>query len=196
MATTAVGFILNNNQAALDGATVTAIPYANQMEGKAASLLAGRGPGGTSYTKNSASATNKIIRLDAMVTDAAVLGYAKNGVFHVTTTGTTAVNIDLTNLATNATSTSGDTTFATYNMLIFYNLSGLDGVAAADMTVAPGASNGVSKFLSGTTPTLTLGSSSRVAFEYTAGVTVDSTHKIITVTPTAGGNFAVVVCGA
>ena len=117
--------------------------------------------------------------------------YAKNGGAIYSTSGTTPISPDLTNLATGAASSAGDVTFATVNTLIFRNLG------AADMTIAPGASNpsNIPKF-TGTTPTLALPAGSVLVVHSNAGVTIDGTHKVFTVTPTAGGVFSVSAGGA
>ena len=196
MATTGVNFVLINNAGGLNSATFTAIPFVDTYEHQSAILLSARNPGGLSYLQPSWVINKNIILLDDLMTRFDKDGAAKHGCFHVTTSGTTGVNIDLTNLATNATSSAGDATFATWYQIIFFNLSGLDGVAAADMTVAPGGSNPARMQLGGTSPTLTVAASSPQVISSKAGLAVDSTHKIITVTPSAGGNFAMLVSGA
>jgi hypothetical protein len=196
MATTSVGFIFQNKASSLDAAAFTAIPYVAAVEDQSANSLSGRERGGGAYNGSSAIVSNNIARIDAMMSNLALAGYAKNGCFHVTTSGTTGVTIDLTNLATNSTTTAGDVTFAKWNLLIFYNLSGVDGVTAASMTIAPGASNPIGSLFGGTSPTLALAASSRVAVENTTGVTVSSSAKTLLITPTAGGNFALCVGGS
>src|SRR5271156_3875931 len=146
MATTNSSFIFQNKAASLDGAGFTAIPYVETVDRQSANIITGRVPGGGAYNGNSNVVANNIARLDAMLTDLSLAGYAKNGCFHVTLSGTTGVTIDLTNLATAATTTAGDLTFAKWNLLIAYNLSGVDGVTAAAMTLAPGASNPLTLF--------------------------------------------------
>lgn len=129
-------------------------------------------------------------RLDAFVANLATAGYAKNGAASVSLTGTTPVTLDLTTLSTNATASAGDLTYATFYQLVYRN------TGAADVTVAPGGSNPASLGFGGTTPTITVPANSAVTFQYAAGVTVDSTHKTITITPTSGGSFALCVGGA
>jgi hypothetical protein len=115
-------------------------------------------------------------------------GFNKNGALYVTFTGTTPVNIDLTALATAigvTSSQAGDTSLATFNCLIMQNLS----ASISTLTVSPGASNPapLPNALGGTTPTIALALGA-VHCEYdAAGKTIDSTHRIITVTPSAGG---------
>jgi hypothetical protein len=120
----------------------------------------------------------------------AIQGFAKNGAFHVTTSGTTPVTCDLTNLATNSTSQAGDATFATFNKIKVRN------AGTAAMTIAPGGSNPASLGFGGTTPTYTVNAGAEVEIEVPAGATVDSTHKTITITPTSGGDVVVAVGGA
>lgn len=131
--------------------------------------------------------------LDRFNVDLATAGYAKNGSAAATLTGTTAVTYDLTDLTSTTSGTTawaGDTTFATWNQLVFRN------TGAADITVAQGASNGARLGLTGTTPAFTVPAGSVITFQSIAGYTVDSTHKVITITPTAGGSFALSVGGA
>lgn len=195
---TGLDFVFLNDQATVlpGGTLVTPIPFVAALDHQNAIQQSGRGPGGGAANGASNIVSNNVALLDDMVTRCDKLPYAKNGVFHVTTTSTTPVNIDLTNLTTNATSSAGDTVFATVNQLLFYNLSGVDGVAAASMSIAAGTSNGARLQITGTTPAITLPASSRTVQEDVAGFAVDSTHKILVVTPTAGGNFAMVVSGA
>lgn len=190
MATTGVEFVLQSKSATnISGATVKAAPYVLAMERNAALQLAGRVPGGAGSGILTATAhtNNGNFLLDGFASE----GFAKNGCFHVTTSGTTAVNVDLTNLATGATTTAGDTVFATGNKIKFYN------TGAADMTISPGASNpsNFPKF-TGTTPTILLPAGSILTYEVPAGVTIDSTHKVVTITPTAGGDVLIGVGGA
>lgn len=122
----------------------------------------------------------------------AVGGYAKNGAALITLTSTTAVSFDFTDLTIGATQpAAGDTTFATVNALILNN------IGTHDLTIAPGGSNPAAfpKF-GGTSPTLTIPAGSAICLQNLAGATVDSTHKILTITPTAGGLLAVAVGGA
>lgn len=203
MATTGQCFVLQNYQTALDGSAIVAAPYVIGYERKSALSLTGRIPGGAAGSSGWATQqapwvanSQGIIMLDDVIASMDNDGLAKHGVFHVTTSGTTGVNIDLTNLATNATSYYGDVTFATINKLVGFNLSGLDGVAAANMTLAQGGSNPAPLGFTGTTPAVAIYASSPWAWFNKAGGTVTSSAKIITVTPSAGGNFVLVVGGA
>ncbi len=122
----------------------------------------------------------------------AVGGYAKNGCSLITLTSTTAVDVDLTDLTANGSpKTAGDTGFATVNAIVLNNLG------ATDLTIKPGGSNPANfpKF-TGTTPTLTIPAGSAICLQNAAGATVDSTHKIFTITPTSGGLLAVSIGGA
>lgn len=122
-------------------------------------------------------------------------GFAKNGAVGITFTGTTPVSLDLTNIAAavGVTSTqAGDTAFATTNAITFQNTS-----ASGTITIAPGASNPSSlpKF-TGTTPTLSVDFGGCICVYDPSGQTVDSTHKIITLTPSAAGSMNIYVGGA
>lgn len=189
MATTGVDFVLQSKAGtAVSGGTVRAGPFVVAVEPNAARQLAGRVPGGagTGALGAAGRANNGNFLMDGFASEA----FALNGAFHVTTSGTTAVSIDLTTLGTNATSSAGDLTFTRWNKLTFYNCG------AAAMTLAPGATNPATLGLTGTTPALSIPPGSMVRLENAAGVTVDATHKIITITPTAGGDFFLGVGGA
>lgn len=199
MATTGASFIFQNNQTDLAGAAaVVAIPYVEAVDHQSAMALAGRGPGGSSYLANSNSATNNIILLDDMVTRTDKLPYAKNGVICVTLNGTEASTISLlaTNTAvTNGTVTlAGDTAFVKWNQLIFYNLSGLDGNAGADLVITPGSANGATLPLPASN-SATVALSSRHVYESITGVTISASAKNVTITGN-GGNVAVVISGS
>lgn len=176
MATTNSAFVKLTN-AVLTGATVGSAGDARAtFEQNAIPLVSG------SYATRLDAAPNANL---------ATAGFALNGAYVKTLSGTTAVNPDLTDLTSGATSYAGDTTFAKVFELIVYN------TGAADITVAPGGSNPFTIGLNGTTPTLTVKAGDKVAIGYgTTGITVDSTHKVITITPTAGGSVALVVGGA
>lgn len=196
MSTTNSNFVLINKSAtaSLDGTAVTTPPYAEALDHQSALVLTGRVPGGSAANGvlgASGISNNGNFLCDEILTDLSKQGFAKNGVFHVTTTGTTPVTLDLSNLATNATTQAGDAVFATVHQISFYN------VGPADMTIAPGGSNpsNIPKF-TGTTPTLNIPLGSAVVVQSAAGVTIDSTHKTITITPTVGGDIVVCVGGA
>jgi hypothetical protein len=116
-------------------------------------------------------------------------GYAKNGMVYLTLTGTTPVSLDLTALGSN-TVYAGDVAFANWNQLVFNN------TGAQDLVVSPNVSNGARLLLGGTSPTITVPAGSAVTLESVANVVIDSTHKSITITPTAGGSMAVCVGGS
>lgn len=137
------------------------------------------------------------VTFDASLTALPALGNhvgacAKNGCALVTLTGTTAVSFDLTDITVGGTQpAAGDTTFASVKAIIFNN------VGTHDLTIAPGGSNpaGFPKF-TGTSPTLSVQAGGIVADYAPVAITVDSTHKIITITPTAGGVIAITVMGS
>jgi hypothetical protein len=190
MATTGVDFVLVSKvSTAVQGAAVKATPFVVAVEKNAAQQYAGRVPGGagTGVLGATGNVNNGNFLVDGFSTE----GFALNGAIHVTTSGTTPVSVDLTNLTTGATSTAGDATFAKFMKIRFYNCG------SAAMTIAPGGSNPASLGLGGTSPTLSVPANTVVTpFANGAGVTVDSTHKIITITPTSGGDFVLAVGGA
>jgi len=198
--TNGANFVYNNLQAYDQFNTVNVLPNVIQLERQSALQQSGRLPGGGSYRGNSANVspntTTAAILLDAMVTSAADLGYQKSGAFVVTLNGTTAVTVPLTNTSTNTNSVAGDNVFAKWSLIIGYNLTGLDGVNAADITLAKAATNGVPLGIAGAN-TYTVPASSRVVFENcNGGITVNAANAAVTITPTADGHFALVVCGS
>jgi hypothetical protein len=201
MATTGVNFveIVSAANAILSGSAVVATPFVAGLTPDAALNCVNATPSNTAITAENAVPLDRII-FDlalktvppAVGTTFVVLGkyvggFAKNGCALVNLTGTTAVTVDLTNLAafTGVTSQAGDTSLATVNCLIFNNLG------AVAVTVAPGGSN-PSRLptFTGTTPTLSIPAGGAVCVFDSTGQTVDSTHKTFTLTPTAGGSIA------
>jgi hypothetical protein len=122
-------------------------------------------------------------------------GFARNGALSITFTGTTPVTIDLTTLATSVGVSSlqaGDSTFANINVIVLKNTS-----STSIITIAPGASN-PSRFpvFSGTTPTLSVGPGGVHVLSDPVGQAVDSTHKTLLLTPSAGGSILLSFGGA
>jgi hypothetical protein len=122
-------------------------------------------------------------------------GFARNAALSITFTGTTPVSIDLTALATSVGVSSiqaGDVTFANMNVIVLKNTS-----STSVITIAPGASN-PSRFpvLAGTTPTLAVGPGGCHVLSDPVGQVVDSTHKTILLTPSAGGSLLLAFGGA
>jgi hypothetical protein len=194
MATTGAN-IVEVTATVLEGSAVTASPSVVAFEPGAAEAAEQGGAGSVldkvivdlSMTVLPTAGSGRHVRPSGKVLGA----YAKNGGAVYSTSGTTPVSPDLTNLATGAASSAGDTGFATVNAIVFRNLS------ANDMTIAPGGSNpsNIPKF-TGTSPTIALPANSVVVVHSAAGVTIDGTHKVFTVTPTSGGNFSVSAGGA
>jgi hypothetical protein len=131
------------------------------------------------------SAIGGATRLDYQLVDLGRAGYAKNGAVRIVLSGTTLETIDLTNTATGTDSQAGDTVFAKFAQLQFYN----DGAAA--VTVEPGASNGASLPFTA----LTIAAGDRHVVTFTAAVTIDSTHKTVDITPTSGGSLIICIGG-
>jgi hypothetical protein len=122
-------------------------------------------------------------------------GYAKNSALSINFTGTTPVTLDLSALATPIGVSSlqaGDSTFANLNCLVLKNTS-----TSSIITVAPGSSN-PSRFpvLAGTTPTLAVGPGGVHVLSDPVGQVVDSTHKTLLLTPSAGGSLLLAFGGA
>jgi hypothetical protein len=174
MATTAQNFA-QITDAALVGSTVGA-----------AGQVVAMNPSNVTQLVDGDSAT----AVDKLTVDMATDGYAKHGAAAITLSGTTKVSVDLTNLATATASHAGDTTFATWNRLVIKN------TGAGDLTIAPGSANPANGIAAGTTPTITVKSGGDYTISNPAGYTVDSTHKIIDITPTADGSATLCVGGA
>ena len=222
--TSGVDFVLNYLQAAIQqssgtngvptGNSVTAVPVLMALDSQNALQQSGRLPGGPAYNKPSnaafippnalgvvASNTNAgIVALSGIETRPSKLGTTKSGAFVVEMNGTNAVVVPLTNTAVNTAGQVGDTVFATWFELIFYNLTGMgiDNTNAASCTVAGSNTNGANI---GVTPvnatggyTLAGGGGIAIAQNWN-GVTVNAANANITITPTASGVLGVVVCG-
>lgn len=175
MSTTGVNIVQVTN-AVLEGATVGAALALSTMNPADAKQL---------------ELAGYVTRLDTLETDLSKQSFAKNGGAYFTLSGTTAVTLSLLDLTSTTTFSTGDTVYATVNQLTIKNLG------LADITIAPGGSNpsNFPKF-SGTTPTLTIPAGSALVLTSLAGVTVDSTHKTILITPTSGGAVSIAVGGA
>lgn len=134
-------------------------------------------------------------RLDSLLVNLAVATYAKNGAVRITFSGTTPKTLDLTDTTTIAQSYAGDTAFASFTQLHFYN----DG--AQSIKVAIGATNGASLPLGASpggtdTPYLTIAAGAHHVLTFASAVTVDSTHKTLDLTPVSGGSLILLVGGA
>lgn len=206
---TGVDFVFNNLQAAAQsnlGANINSVgvlPQVLALDPQTALSLTGRQPGGPSYQKSTnvatPSTTTAAMLLAGFEMRPSKLPYTKNGAFVVSLSGTNAVTVPLTNTATNTNSQAGDTVFATWNQIVLYNLSGLDGNNSASMTIAPGASNGANlQFTSSNTTGLamTIDGSSAQVLGSVNGVTVNATKNTILITPTANSTFGMVISGS
>jgi hypothetical protein len=194
---TLLEFLFMNEQSGLaGGSTVEANPYVQALERQSALQQSYRQPGGGSYNQPPWTVTNNNIFLSQLDWGCFADGNAKHGCFHVTLSGTTAVTFTLLNLTTNATSSAGDTVFATVYALKFFNLGSLDGTTGGTITVAPAGSDPFTLGYGGTSPTHPIYKGGIYEWTNPAGVSVTSSVCQITVTPAAGGNFACVVSGA
>ncbi len=181
MATTKSNFVIVMNES-LDGAGVVAAPSIRAFDPGMADQITGRGPGGTA-TANFFVDRNR-------AADLAISSYAKNGALVVTLTGTTPVDLSLIDLTSNATDTAGDTVFAKWMMLKFYN------PGAADWTFKQAAATPANLLGVSTTPAISVRAGSSVTLFSVLGENVDSTHKLLTITPTSGGTCAIAVGGS
>ncbi len=220
--TSGVDFILNALQAALQSTNTTntlstnsILPLLQAVDPSWALQLAGRVPGGQAYQKGSNGAyiaptaagnvvsnTNAgVVALTGFETRASKLPCTKNGAFILNTNSTNTYTLQLTNTATNTNGQVGDTVFASWNQIIFLNLSGMgiDAVASAAMKVAPSNTNGANF---GPTSVNTAGeinldgNGGVFLMQSWNGVAINAAAKNYTVIPTAGGIFCCVICGA
>ncbi len=140
-----VCFVYNNLQAVEFGTnnsntnSVGLLPTLTGLEPQSALQMTARGPGGTSYRAPSNSnfaAPNNSNAVVAMIggewgAAAARMGYTKGGAFLIASNsnGTQAITCDLTNTQANTNGYWGDTSFTNANIIMFHNLSGIDGVS-------------------------------------------------------------------
>ena len=140
-----VCFVYNNLQGQEFGTnnsntnSVGLLPIIMGLEPQAALQMTARQPGGTSFRAPSnsnfasPSNTNAVLNLigGEFGVTAARLGYTKGGALLIASNsnGTQAITFDTTNTQSNTNSYWGDTAFTTVNMMVFHNLSGVDGVS-------------------------------------------------------------------
>jgi hypothetical protein len=201
VATTGVEFLFNNNQAGFQATgsppsqttlTVTAIPFVQPLDAQSAKSMSSKQPGGATYNATPQTAALNMI----LLSEQSQYGFAKNGVVHITLATNVTKVISFLNTTTNATTYAGDTVFANVLYLRIWNLSGLDGVAAANMTIGATAANpfGINGILVATPLTLPA-SQWQELWLGTAGSAVAAGTQNVTATPTAGGNFAMCIGG-
>ena len=109
--------------------------------------------------------------IDSLV-DLSKAGFAKNGAFFLNLAASTPVTIDATAIASAATASAGDNSFATANSIELINL-GLH-----DVKVGAAASNPMLLGLGGTTPTLTVPAGSRVVIGSVAGFSTSGANNL------------------
>jgi hypothetical protein len=159
-----MAFVYNNLQAAENNVnssntnTVGVLPQIQGFEPQSAQFMTARQPGGIAYRQpgnvnfpggNAAVAVNGVSSIliggDFGIA-AARMGYTKGGGFLITSNsnGTQAITFDTTNTQVNTNSFWGDTTFATINLMILQNLSGVDGISSGNSSwyVNGSATNG------------------------------------------------------
>lgn len=118
--------------------------------------------------------------------------FAKNGGVLLSLSGSTPQSINFTNTTANSpASTAGDTVFSNLNVLVIQNLG------TTDVVLSPGASNpNRLPTMTGTSPTILLPAGSTQVFHNAAGLAVDSTHNVLTFTPSSGGTISVSAGGS
>jgi hypothetical protein len=128
--------------------------------------------------------------------DLSSIGFANMAAVALTFTGTTPITLDLTNLvAATGVVVSGAGTFAgsfaSWEQIFFQNVSS----SGKNVTVSPGASNPLRTALGGTSPTILLLPNDNHLWVNSAALVVDSTHKTVTLTPSAGGSALIYIGG-
>jgi hypothetical protein len=203
--------LLSTGGAFLSGSTIISPPCVlvlgpNQaMESCNAAPPTGSGVS-TNFANNSGTSIDRVIcdlALTSISPNSANLlnfgtligGYGKNGALCITFTGTTAVTIDVTALATAVGVTSfqgGDSVFANINCIVLKNTS-----ATSVITIAPGGSNPLLfPVFGGTTPTLAVGPGGTHVLSDPVGAAVSSSHRTLLLTPSAGGSLLLAFGGA
>ncbi len=209
-----VCFVYNNLQAQEFGTnssntnSVGLLPILMGLEPQAALQMTGRNPGGVSYRAPSnsnfaaPSNTNAVLNLigGEFGASAARMGYTKGGAFLIASNsnGTQAITCDLTNTQSNTNSYWGDTSFTNANLIVFHNLSGVDGVSNGNGAwyVNGSVTNGAVLNLNtnGTIVVKPYGGMAIIAD--TNGVAVAAATCKILCTPVNGGVLAVSVYGS
>ncbi len=124
--------------------------------------------------------------------DLADAGFAKTAAIALTFTGTTPITIDFTALAAaTGVQVQGAPSFATVNRVNFLNPAG-----GSSCQIAPGASNPARTPFNGSSPVHTLAAGDDTHWNVAGGLAVDSTHKTLTFTPSAGGMLLIGIAGA
>ena len=131
---------------------------------------------------------------------AARMGYTKGGGFLIASNsnGTSAITCDLTNTQANTNGFWGDTSFTNANLVVFHNLSGIDGVSNGNGAwyVNGSATNGAVLNLNtnGTYVVKPYGGMAIIAD--TNGVAIAAATCKVLCTPVNGGVLAVEVYGS
>ncbi len=138
----AMCFVYNNLQAPLQSVNsgntnaTGVLPTVQGFEPQSALFMTARQPGGIAYRAptngNFPNTTNPVVMLGGdLGVAAARMGFTKGGAFLVASNsnGTSAVTVDLTNTQANTNGFYGDTSFTNAAIVIFHNLSGIDGVS-------------------------------------------------------------------
>lgn len=205
MATTGVNFVLVK-AAVLDGAGVEANPNLIALGGKESAEVSRPvqvvGGSGTPTASLSVVADRLVVDPSLTSTPAqgspyavpdiygTILGgYAKNGSVLLKLSGTVDQTVDLTDTTAGTPQAyAGDTAFSNVNLLVVNNLG------TGSVEVAP--TSAALPNLSGTAPTLTVAAGSIGVSHSKANLTVDGSHKVITVTPAATTTVVLTICGS
>lgn len=217
--TSGVSFVVENVVGQLQSTNTTnaatSLPAMLALEPQVAIQQGGRNPGGQAYRKGAniayippnslgtvvANTNAGCVLLDGFEMMAARLGTTKSGAALISVNANTAVNLNLTNTAVNTNSQAGDTVFANWNQLIFYNLTGMgiDNSSAGVLTVLSSNTNGANI---GATPVNALGGyvvqagGAAVAQSLNTNTAIAANSLNCSVNCTTAGLVAIVICGS
>jgi hypothetical protein len=207
----ALAFVYNNLQAPTQNVSgsnsnsVGLLPQVQGFEPQSALFMAARQPGGIAFRQPNNAVFPSTTNPTAIVggefgVACARMGYTKGGGFLIASNsnGTQAITADLTNTQANTNSFWGDTSFTTANVVIFQNMSGVDGVSNGNGSwyVNGSATNGAVLNLN-TNGTIVVNPYGGTAIIYsTNGLAVAAATCKILCTPVNGGVLAVAVYGS
>ncbi len=204
-------FVYNNLQGALQGETnantnsVPVLPTLSMMEPQSALFMTARQPGGIAYRKDGSvvfpNSTNpvSIVGGDFGIA-AARMGYTKGAALLIASNsnGTSAKTFDTTNTQANTNSFAGDLSFATINLIIFQNLSGVDGVSsgAGAWYVNGSVTNGAVLNLNTNGTYVVNYNGGCAVVSDTVGINSAAANCKVLATPVNGGVLAVAIYGS
>lgn len=213
-----MAFVYNNLQAAENNVnssntnSVGVLPQIQGFEPQAATFMTARQPGGVAYRQPGnvnfpgGNANVAVNGVSAMLIGgdfgvaAARMGYIKGGAFLLASNsnGTAAVTFDTTNTQVNTNSFWGDTTFATINLMVIQNLSGVDGISNGNGSwyVNGSATNGAVLNLNTNGTYVVNPYGGTVVISSTNGINSAAANCKVLCTPVNGGVLGVAIYGS